>query len=107
MSMFIPSAVWRRERAGIAIMRACDLLETPLSPEQLGAVHQILFESVRLFLDARANIGPLAEVTPYVGERAPLNDHEMSSDTEEAKDLSKRLVRDPQNCIRILQEVWP
>ncbi len=88
-------------------MRCCDLLKTPLTPEQVGAVHQILFESVRLFLDARANIGPLAEVAPYVGDRTPLNDHEMSANTDEARGLSKRLLRDPQNCIKILDEVWP
>ncbi len=88
-------------------MRACDLLKTPLTPEQMGAVHQILFENSRLFLEAQANIGPLAEAAPYIGERTPLNDHDASADIERAKALSKRLVHSPPDCLKILQEMWP
>ena len=105
MGMFIPMAVWRRQRAAYALMRACGLLKTPLTPEQLGAVHQILFESALLFMEARASIGPLAEETPYTRERTPLNDYYEDEHMEKAKELTKRLLRSPGDCPEILDSM--
>jgi hypothetical protein len=88
-------------------MRACDLLKTSLTPEQQGAVHQILFENTQIFLDARVGIGPLAEAAFYVLERTPLNDQDEFEHMDGAKQLSKRLLRAPQDCVKILEEMWP
>ena len=86
-------------------MRACDLLMTPLTPEQKGAVHQILFESALLFMEARGSIGALAEEAPYTRERTPLNDYYEDEHMEKAKELTKRLLRSPGDCPGILDSI--
>src|SRR4051812_35367212 len=105
MDMFIPTAVWRRQRAGSALMRACDLLKTPLAPEQRGAVHQILHESALLFIEAHGSVGPLAEEVAYTRERTPLNDYYEDQHMQKAQELTERLVRTPEDCPEILDSI--
>ena len=105
MSMFIPSAVWRRERASTMIFAACELLQTPLAKNQRMLISQIVFDALRTLLQAQQDVGPLAATAAWTGDRTPLHDQEAFDYVNRAKEIAGQLLADPKRCVQIMESV--
>jgi len=89
----------------MVILAACNLLQTPLADDQRTLVSQVIFDALRMLLQAQQEIGPLSVSAAYSGQRTPIQDQEAFDHIDLAKELCGQLLADPARCAQILDSI--
>jgi len=104
-NLFCSPAAWRKDCTSTLLLSACQLAESDLTDEQHLGVHVILYQAIRLHLQAQQESRPGIWDRVFFPFRTWHHRQEISDYADAAWDLAERMIRSPRDWEPLMSEL--